>query len=61
VAAIISARAWNGLSHTTTLVHHPAYGVVVAEASADGVEVFSHYDDLGRPRRTEPRAATRWS
>jgi hypothetical protein len=36
------------LSHTTTRVHHPAYGVVVAEASADGVEVLYRYDDMSR-------------
>jgi hypothetical protein len=51
---IFPSRTWNGLSHTTTRIHHPAYGVVLAEASPDGVETFYHYDDLGRLRRTLP-------
>ncbi|WP_437685110.1 RHS repeat-associated core domain-containing protein [Sorangium sp. So ce176] len=47
---IFPSREWNGLAHTTTFVHHPAYGLLLAEANPDGVETLYQYDDLGRPR-----------
>ncbi|MGK4003468.1 RHS repeat-associated core domain-containing protein [Sorangium sp. So ce1036] len=49
---IFPSREWNGLSHTTTFIHHPAYGLLLAEANPDGVETLYRYDDLGRPRGT---------
>ncbi|XYH97317.1 RHS repeat domain-containing protein [Sorangium sp. So ce1128] len=49
---IFPSREWNGLAHTTTLVHHPAYGLLLAEANPDGIETLYQYDDLGRPRGT---------
>src|SRR5262249_15602150 len=52
---IFPSLLWNGLSHTTTRIYHPAYGVVLAEASPDGVETSYDYDDLGRLRRILPQ------
>jgi YD repeat-containing protein len=53
---IFLSQTWNELGVSQWLVHHPAYGVLMAEVDANGASSTRIYDDLGRLVKTHSGA-----